>query len=123
MKTEWPKAVREGEFQLPVCLACSTVQYPIREVCVNCLSDELEWQRTNNTGEVLATTVQHYTLDEKFKPQLPLYVASVKLDSGPVVIVFTDVDVKAGDRVSVINRKNEMDELTLFAEAANGEYC
>ena len=119
MKIEWAKVMKEGELSLPVCLACSTVQYPIREVCVDCLSDELEWRQINNTGEVLATTVQHYTLDEKFNSQLPLFVASVKLESGPVVIVFVEPDLIAGQKVSVINRKIDVAEVSLFAVVVN----
>ena len=123
MKTEWLKAIKDGELWLPVCLACSTVQYPPREVCVNCLSDALEWQRVDNHGEVLATTVQHYSLDEKFKPQLPLHVASVKLDLGPVVIGFSDPDLKAGQKVSVFSKGKRIDELTLHVVAAINERC
>ncbi len=123
MKTEWAKVMKESELSLPVCLVCSTVQYPIREVCVDCLSDELEWQQVNNTGEVLATTVQRYTLDEKFNSQLPLYVASVKLDSGPVAIVFADPDLKAGQKVSVVNRKTDEEELSLFAVLTDSGNC
>lgn len=119
MKTERVMAMKENELSLPVCLACLTVQYPIREVCVDCLSCELEWQKVNNTGEVLATTVQRYTLDEKFNSQLPLSVASIKLDSGPVVITFADPDLKAGQKVSVVNRKTATGEESLFAVVAN----
>lgn len=123
MKSEWAKVMKESRLSLPVCPACSTVQYPIREVCVDCLSDELEWQQVNNTGEVLATTVQHYTLDEKFNSQLPLYIASVKLDSGPVAIVFADPELKAGQKVSVVNRKTDVGEVSLFAVSVNSGDC
>ncbi len=114
---EMAGVVQEGGLSLPVCLACSTVQYPPREVCVKCLGDELEWRQVENTGEVLATTVLHTTLDEKFSQQLPLHVASVKLDSGPVAIVFATPDLTAGQKVSVVNRKTEEHGLLLFAVA------
>ena len=117
MKTAWAGVMREGGLTLPVCRKCSTVQYPLRDVCVQCLSDELEWAQVDNTGEVLAITVLHYSLEEKFKSQLPLHVASVKLASGPVVMAFGDPALKAGQEVSVVNRKTGEAEVSLFALA------
>jgi uncharacterized OB-fold protein len=115
MKAEWAKVMKEGGLTLPVCQKCSTVQYPLRDVCVQCLSDALEWAQVDNTGEVLATTVLHYSLEEKFKSQLPLHVASVKLASGPVLMVFGDPALKAGQGVTVVNRKTGEAEVALFA--------
>ena len=117
MRDEWAKVMQEGGLTLPVCRKCSAVQYPLRDVCVQCLSDELEWAQVDNTGEVLATTVLHYSLEEKFKSQLPLHVASVKLVSGPVVMAFCDPALRAGQEVSVVNRKTAETEVSLFARA------
>jgi len=33
----------DGELTLQQCSACQTVQYPPRELCRNCLGDELNW--------------------------------------------------------------------------------
>lgn len=117
MKTERAGLTKGGGLWLPVCAACSSVQYPIREVCVNCLADKLERRNVESLGKVLATTVQHYTLEENFKSQLPLCVASVKLGSGPVMIVFADPGLQAGQMVSVISRSTEEGKVTLFAVA------
>jgi len=71
--------------------------------------------QVNNTGEVLASTVLHYSLDEKFNSQLPLRVVSVKLASGPVVFAFAGSDLKAGREVSVVNRRTDGAEVSLVA--------
>jgi len=120
MKALWSKVMGKGPLLLPVCPSCSTVQYPPREACVNCLAGDLRWCEVDNHGEVLATTVQHYSLDERFRPQLPLHVASVKLDAGPVAIVFAPPDLKPGQSVSVVLRESEEKEPALFAVPANG---
>lgn len=117
MRDEWAKVMQEGGLTLPVCRKCSTVQYPLREVCVQCLSDELEWAQVDNTGQVLATTVLRYSLEEKFKSQLPLHVVSVKLASGPVMMAFGDSALVAGQKVSIVNRKTAEAEVSLFALA------
>ena len=117
MSNRSAEGIPEARLSFPVCLACSAVQYPPREVCVNCLSDELEWRPVGNTGEVLATTVLHTTLEEKFSAQLPLHVASVKLDAGPVAIVFGAPELTAGQKMSVVNRKTKEHGVLLFAVA------
>ena len=117
--TEWARFVKEGGLALPVCLACSTVQYPLREVCVSCLSDELSWQQVDSMGQVLASTSAHYSLDEAFRGRLPVCTSSVKLDCGPVVIAFSDSQLPVGKRVSIVNRKTGLQQVSLFAVPAS----
>src|SRR5690625_6142847 len=38
-------AAAEGQFKLQVCQSCNAVQYPPRELCHQCLSSKLLWQR------------------------------------------------------------------------------
>jgi len=120
MNPNWSSVLEQGVLMLPVCPACSTVQYPPRDVCVKCLGGDLEWREVDSQGEVLATTVQHYSLDEKFRPELPIDVASVKLDAGPVAIVFAGPDLKPGQRVSLTIRETGAKEPALFAVPAAG---
>ncbi len=118
MNSEWSAAAKRGILMLPVCPACSAVQYPPREVCVKCLEGNLEWREVDTRGEVLATTVQHYSLDERFRSQLPIHVASVRLDEGPVAIVFAEPTLKPGQRVSVKLRETGTGKPALFAVPA-----
>jgi uncharacterized OB-fold protein len=87
--------------ELPVCEACGTAQYPVREVCVRCLSDRLRRQPVKTGGVILARTVLHRSMDERFAPRLPLSIGSVKLDAGPVAIAVLDGDLAPGARVQV----------------------
>ena len=87
--------------ELPVCEACGSVQYPVREVCVRCLSDRLRRQPVQAGGVILARTVLHRSMDERFAPRLPLAIASVKLDAGPVAIAVLDADRAPGARVQL----------------------
>jgi NAD(P)-dependent dehydrogenase (short-subunit alcohol dehydrogenase family)/uncharacterized OB-fold protein len=79
-------AAARGRFELQVCEACGTVQYPARETCANCLSGELVWTPQDGAGELLATTTIHVSHDSYFRDRLPWKVASVRLDAGPTVI-------------------------------------
>ena len=86
---------------LPVCEACGTAQYPVREVCVRCLSDQLRREPVKAGGVVLARTVLHRTMDTRFAPRLPLAIGSVKLDAGPVAIAILSGELAPGSRVQV----------------------
>ena len=87
--------------ELPVCEACGTAQYPVREVCVACLSDRLRRQPVKTGGVILARTVLHRSMDTRFAPRLPLAIGSVKLDAGPVAIAILAADLAPGARVQL----------------------
>ena len=87
--------------ELPVCESCGTAQYPVREVCVRCLSDRLRREPVKAGGVILARTVLHRSMDTRFAPRLPLAIGSVKLDGGPVAIAILDGDLVSGARVQV----------------------
>ena len=75
-----------------MCGHCRAVKYPPAEVCANCLGESLDWGSVENTGTLLATTPVMATSDDFFRMHLPLSIGSVKLDCGPVVIVFIPKD-------------------------------
>ena len=72
--------------ELQVCRQCKAVQYPVREVCRNCLGAELITEPVDDRGSVLSWTRLHASLEPEFRDRLPLLVASIHLDAGPVVL-------------------------------------
>lgn len=74
--------------RLQHCPNCGVVQYPRREVCGNCLSPELEWRETSGAGRLLSHTLLRVTLDPAFQDRLPLRLALIRLDAGPVLYAF-----------------------------------
>jgi uncharacterized OB-fold protein len=84
---------------LPICDLCGTVQYPLREVCVRCLSSRLSRKPVAAGGVLLARTRLHRSMDERFAPRLPLDIGSVKLDAGPVVIAVLEKAFEPGARM------------------------
>lgn len=75
-----------GRFELQVCAACKTVQYPPREICHNCLGEELLWTEQDGAGELLAATAVHVSHDLFFRERMPWHLAMVRLDCGPTVV-------------------------------------
>ncbi|MGQ0546104.1 MAG: Zn-ribbon domain-containing OB-fold protein [Betaproteobacteria bacterium] len=96
-----PEAGAAARFELPVCEECGTVQYPVREVCVQCLSDRVPRRPVEPGGMLLACTRLHRSMDERYAPRLPLAIASVKLDAGPIAIVLLQSECKIGTRVRI----------------------
>jgi len=74
------------QLELQVCRQCARVQYPVREVCRDCLSGELEFQPVDGGGELLSWCRLHASLEPLFQQRLPWIVVSVRLQSGPVVL-------------------------------------
>jgi uncharacterized OB-fold protein len=110
-----------GQLRLPVCQECGRVAYPLRELCANCLSERLEWQPVEASGRVLATTTLQRSNLPYFRPLLPLRVASIKLDAGPVVLAFLDDAAIAADaRVQVKTRLDEAGSASFVAVPAAG---
>lgn len=88
--------------RLQQCEDCGALQYPPREVCTTCLSDRLFWQQADAMGaRVLATTLLHHSNEKAFRDRLPLRLALVKFDTGPVALCFLASTATPGDAVQV----------------------
>lgn len=111
-------AAAAGRFELPVCSDCGAVQYPIREVCVRCLSDQLHWREVPQGGILVACTRLHRSMDTRFAPRLPLKLGAVKLDVGPMAIALLAIECMVGGRVRVRPAAGPDGKTTLVASAA-----
>jgi NAD(P)-dependent dehydrogenase (short-subunit alcohol dehydrogenase family)/uncharacterized OB-fold protein len=75
-------AAARGAFELQQCRDCGTVQYPPREACHACLSARLDWRPQDPTGELIAETTLHHSLENFFRERAPWRVGIVRLKSG-----------------------------------------
>jgi NAD(P)-dependent dehydrogenase (short-subunit alcohol dehydrogenase family)/uncharacterized OB-fold protein len=88
-------AAAAGRFELQVCEACGSVQYPPREMCYRCLHEGLVWREQDGGGELIAATTLLHSHDLYFRQQVPWRIGLVRLDSGPSVVVHLHGDVPA----------------------------
>lgn len=86
-------AAARGRFELQVCLDCSAVQYPPREVCRNCLSHRLVWRPQDGRGELITETTLRNAQELFFRERLPWRVGIVRLDAGVNVVAFLHAGV------------------------------
>jgi NAD(P)-dependent dehydrogenase (short-subunit alcohol dehydrogenase family)/uncharacterized OB-fold protein len=86
-------AAARGRFELQVCLDCSAVQYPPREVCRNCLSHRLVWRPQDGRGELITETTLRNAQELFFRERLPWRVGIVRLDAGVNVVAYVHASV------------------------------
>jgi NAD(P)-dependent dehydrogenase (short-subunit alcohol dehydrogenase family)/uncharacterized OB-fold protein len=88
------RGAAQGNLELQRCAACGRVQYPPREACVHCLSDELEWTMMSGRGELVSETALHHSLELFFRERVPWRLGLVRLAEG--VSLVTHVDARCG---------------------------
>jgi NAD(P)-dependent dehydrogenase (short-subunit alcohol dehydrogenase family)/uncharacterized OB-fold protein len=88
------RGAAQGNLELQCCAACGRVQYPPREACVHCLSDELEWTMMSGRGELVSETALHHSLELFFRERVPWRLGLVRLAEG--VSLVTHVDARCG---------------------------
>jgi uncharacterized OB-fold protein len=89
------EAAAAGRLALQHCTACGTGQYPPRELCRACLSDQMAWTVEDAVpGQLLAqTSVQHSFVPETPVPQR---IGLVRLSMGETAVCFLDAEVEPG---------------------------
>ena len=103
------------ELSLQCCASCNHINYPKRELCGNCLADELCWQPVNGAGTVQSFTDLHYPLEDNFSKNLPWRVGSIMLDAGPVTLAHLQPGLNCNDRVKLSIAKDQSNNYMLVA--------
>ena len=104
-----------GEFRLPRCCDCHAIQYPVRDICSNCLSDRIEWTAVSDQGTFLSQTRIHHSVEPFHQRSAPVRMGSVKLDEGPVLITFVAGNVQPGERCRVSLVLDQVGQAILIA--------
>ena len=114
-------AAARGEFQLQHCAECQAVQYPPKEMCGECLSDDLHWAAVDGSGTLLSETLLHHAHDLYFRERMPWRLGLVQLDCGPSVVAH--LHGTTADRIEYFKCGNEFTTtVDLDLEAAAGHF-
>lgn len=108
-----------GTLTLQCCGRCRQVNYPPRELCGNCLADELHWQPVADGGVVQSLTQLNYSLEPEYHRHLPWAIASVVLECGPVALVHLAPGIAIGARVAVRVIRDQASNRMLLATDMN----
>ena len=108
-------AAAVGRFDLQVCQECQAVQYPPREVCHQCLSDQLQWQAVEPQGRLLASTILHHSNDLYFRERLPWRIGTVQLAAGPSIVAHVHGDCQDGSPVRMALKLDRSGQAVMIA--------
>ena len=108
-------AAAEGRFALQHCERCGAVQYPPRDACCKCLSNDLVWCDTDPSAKILAQTRVYVSPDPYFRERMPWRMGSVKLAAGPVAVCHLHGDVSRGDTVRMALKLDKAGQGVLIA--------
>ena len=106
--------------RLQHCQNCQTIQYPPRELCRNCLQDDLVWQETKPEGILLSKVELHHSHDVFFQQNLPWLLSLVKLSCGVIAYAhlapsIRNLPIEPGTKVKVFCHPDDSGEAVLIA--------
>ena len=109
---------KQGQLVLQQCTHCKTYLYPPRQVCCECLQDNLSWCPAPDDGVLIAKTTLHHSNVNYFRTRLPWHIGIVQLGIGPIIVVhIRDNNLQSGAAVKVITQLDEGGQTTFHALA------
>ena len=84
------RAAALGRLELQRCAGCGAIQYPPREACVRCLSEELEWTLMSGQGELVSETTLHHSQELFFRERTPWRLGWCVSTEGASLVVHLD---------------------------------
>lgn len=110
----------QGRFGLQLCADCQAVQYPPRDACVKCLSNDLHWQDVDPAGTLLAETTIRVSPEPYFRERMPWRMGAVKLNAGPMLNCHLHGEVSRGDAVRLSLKLDKAGQGVLVALPIKG---
>ena len=103
-----------GALRLQRCVDCGAWQYPAREVCRVCLSDEMSWEDPG-LGVVSSFTRLHMTNEPCFQMSLPFHIGSVRVGDVQLIAFLADGAARLGAEVTLAVLKDAGDRFVVCA--------
>lgn len=115
---------RRHELLYQVCCKCGNPQFYPRRFCTRCLSDELDWRRSDGSGTIFSITIVNRAPTPAFKDEVPYAIALVDMDEGFRMMLNvrgeSRLAAKIGDRIRIGFEGRSNDVTVPFAELAPG---
>ena len=80
------EGAQAGKLRLQQCLACSNTWHPPSPACAACGAPDFEWRDATGRGRIHSFIIVREALDPSFENRLPLVIALIRLDEGPLLI-------------------------------------
>ncbi|MFC6764428.1 Zn-ribbon domain-containing OB-fold protein [Natrinema soli] len=113
---EYWKAASNGELVVPECNDCGFVHFYPRQICPECLSNDVSFVEAEGTGTIYSFSISQQAAGWP-EDALPLIYATVELEEGPRMVTnIVDVDpddVEIGDPVEVMFESTEEADIAI----------
>lgn len=80
-KRYW-EGCQKREILIQHCTDCGKYQFYPRPICMNCMSENIEWKQASGKGKVLSYTIVHRAISKAYSNEVPYVVALIELDEG-----------------------------------------
>jgi uncharacterized OB-fold protein len=80
------EGAQAGKLRLQHCLACANTWHPPSPACTACGALDFEWRDATGRGRVHSYIIVREALDPSLETRLPLVIALIRLDEGPLLI-------------------------------------
>jgi len=81
------EAAKEDRLKIQFCNNCNKFVFYPRTNCPHCLrTDKLTWEEASGKGKLYSFAIVHRPQHEAFFSQVPITLAAVELQEGPVMI-------------------------------------
>jgi uncharacterized protein len=105
-----------SQIVLQQCDDCGYVRWPSAEICPECLSPAMHWQRLAGRGTIWSHAVYHRAFQPHMADRVPYVVAMVRLLEGPLFVG----QVVNPEAVAGIGEQVEFETLLIDGEIAPG---
>lgn len=110
----------DGEFMLQSCAGCGHVIYPVRDICPECLGQDLSFCETTRGATLLSEVMIDVTADPYFCRRPSTRQGLVKADSGVTMIALLHRDCPPEGRVTLSIKMDGAGQPVIFAHPEIG---
>ncbi len=88
---------------LDICSQCGEAQYPPREICRHCLSDQIIKKNVSAFGKIISQIDLRHSLEVSFLKKLPWKICTIQLECGAIIMAHLAEPLKAGQKAEIQN--------------------
>lgn len=109
------RAAARGQFALPRCADCGTLNFPVHDVCPNCLSIRIEAAEVKPAGTLLSRTQAEVPALPYFRERAPWHVGLVQIEGGPQALAHLHPEAEVGAALRLYLKLDKAGQAVLYA--------
>lgn len=83
LTAEYWQATNNGELKIRKCQSCGSLQFPPREMCIHCHTQDFDWITVSGNAKLFTLSPSITPSFPAFKDDAPYTIVIVELEEGP----------------------------------------